>query len=60
MNHDPFDHAQVKACAEATRVLVLQHVGDDTYAIMEDGGVSLSDSATLVSLLQQLTGRESQ
>lgn len=59
MNHDPFDPTRMLACADATRILVLQHVRDDTYAIMEDGGVSLSDSATLVSLLQQLTGRES-
>jgi hypothetical protein len=43
--------------ADATRVLVLQHVQDDTYVIIDDGEVSLSNSETLKLLLQQLIGR---
>lgn len=46
------------ACADLTRVLVVRHVQDDTYAIYEDGEVSLSDKASLTLLLKQLSGRE--
>jgi hypothetical protein len=45
-------------CAGTTRVLVMRHVQDDTYAVYEDGEVSLSDSANLILLLKQLSGRE--
>jgi hypothetical protein len=41
-----------------TRVLVMRHVQDDTYAVYEDGEVSLSDGANLILLLKQLSGRE--
>jgi hypothetical protein len=42
---------------DAVRVLVMHHVQDDTYAIFEDGEVSLSDGANLILLLEQLSGR---
>jgi hypothetical protein len=42
----------------ATRVLVMRHVQGDTYAVYEDGEVSLSDGANLILLLKQLSGRE--
>ena len=45
-------------CAGAVRVLVLHHIKDDTYAISEDGEVSLSGGADLIQLLNQLSGRD--
>lgn len=42
------------------RVLEVRHLYGDTFAIFEDGGVSLSDKATLISLLKHLKGRETQ
>lgn len=47
------------ACTGPIRVLELRHVQGDTYAILEDGGVYLSDGATLKMLLEQLSGRGS-
>jgi hypothetical protein len=44
--------------AGVTRVLVMRHVQDDTYAVYEDGEVSLSDGANLILLLKQLSGRD--
>ena len=46
------------ACVDSTRVLVVRHLQDDTYAIYEEGEVSLSDKASLTLLLKQLSGRE--
>lgn len=46
------------ACEDAVRVLVFRHVQDDTYAIFEEGEVSLSGRADLILFLQQLSGRE--
>jgi hypothetical protein len=40
------------------RVLFVHHIGGDTFAIEENGDVSLSDGATLTLLLKQLSGRE--
>ena len=48
----------MSTCVDATRVLVLEHVQDDTYIIREGEEVSLSDRATLTLLLKQLSGRE--
>jgi hypothetical protein len=45
------------SCPKPVRVLELHHVHGDTYAIFEDGGVYLSDGATLKTLLEQLSGR---
>jgi len=50
----------MSACTGPIRVLEVQHLGSDTYAIFENGGVSLSDGASLTLLLKQLEGRESQ
>jgi hypothetical protein len=47
-------------CAGAVRVLLLHHVQDNTYAISEDGEVSLSGRADLIQLLNQLSGRDDQ
>lgn len=44
-------------CLDATRVLVLSYVNQDTYAIHEDGEVSLVNRETLTLLLQQILGR---
>jgi hypothetical protein len=46
------------ACHRPLRVLVMQHVQDDTYAVIENGDVSLSDKASLTLLLKQLSGRD--
>ncbi len=46
------------ACTGPIRLLHIQHLYGDTYAIDENGGVSLSDKAHLIELLKQLTGRE--
>jgi hypothetical protein len=47
----------LSACVDAARVLVFTHVQDDTFAIIEEGEVSLSSSEGLKQLLQQLSGR---
>jgi len=46
------------ACRRPLRVLVMQHVQDDTYAVIENGDVSLRDKASLTLLLKQLSGRD--
>jgi hypothetical protein len=46
------------ACTGPVRFLELQHVQDDTYVIIENGGVSLSDKASLTLLLEELRGRD--
>ena len=51
---DSFWPLVAPSCAEATRVLVFEHVQDDTYMIHEDGGAYLSDKATLTMLLKRL------
>jgi len=54
----PFDPTRVlSACMDATRVLVLQHVQDDTYVIIEEGEVSLSSGETLREMIKDLSGR---
>lgn len=59
MNQDQDPWTRVlSACVDATRVLVVTHVQGDTYAIMEEGEVSLSDSETLKRLLEQLKQKE--
>jgi hypothetical protein len=42
---------------DATRVLVLQHLQDDTYVIIEGGEVSLSSGETLREMINDLSGR---
>lgn len=54
---DPWTRAWLSICADATRVLVFQHVQDDTYVILDGGEVSLSNSETLKQLIEQLSGR---
>ena len=54
---DPWTRVALSTCVDATRVLVFQHVQDDTYVILEGGEVSLSNSETLKKLIQQLPGR---
>jgi hypothetical protein len=44
-------------CMDATRVLVLQHLQDDTYVIIEGGEVSLSSGETLREMINDLSGR---
>lgn len=53
---DPWTRA-LATCVDATRVLVFGHVHGDTYVIIEDGEVSLSNGETLKQLIQQLSGR---
>lgn len=53
---DPWTRV-LSTCVDATRVLVFSHVHGDTFAIIEDGEVSLSDSETLKQLIRQLSGR---
>lgn len=48
----------ITSCLDAVQVLLVHHLEDDTYAITDDGGVYLSDKATLTLLLKQLSGRE--
>lgn len=48
----------VSSCDDAVRVLELHHVEGDTFAVLEDGGMSLSDKANLILMLKQLSGRE--
>lgn len=45
-------------CPNMKQLLLVQHVQDDTFSISDDGGVYLSDGATLTLLLKQLSGRE--
>jgi hypothetical protein len=45
-------------CLDATRVLVFHPLTDEKFAVIEDGEVSLSDSAGLILLIQQLSGRD--
>ena len=48
----------LSACVDAaTRVLVFQHVQGDTFAILDEGEVSLSSGETLKQLIHQLSGR---
>jgi hypothetical protein len=56
-DHDPWTWVET-ASTHPARVLYLYHIQGDTFLIEEDGGVSLSDGATLKRLLEQLSGRE--
>lgn len=58
MNPTPDRTRGETACHRPLRVLVMQHVQDDTYAVIENGDVSLSDKASLTLLLKQLSGRD--
>lgn len=40
------------------RVFTVHHMDGDTYAVVEDGEVSLPNRAQLILLLKQLSGRE--
>lgn len=46
------------SCEDPLRVVVIQHIQDDTYSIQENGDVSLYDKASLTLLLKQLSGRD--
>ena len=58
MNPTPNGTRGEVACRHPLRVLVMQHVQDDTYAVIENGDVSLRDKASLTLLLKQLSGRD--
>jgi hypothetical protein len=59
MNPIPYEpRTLITPCKGAVRVLVMHHIQDDTYAISEDGEVSLSGKADLIQLLNQLSGRD--
>lgn len=53
---DPWTRA-LSTCVDATRVLVFRHLQDDQYVIIEGGEVSLSDSATLKQMINDLSRR---
>lgn len=53
---DPWTR-ELFTCVDATRVLVFHPLGPDTYVILEEGEVSLSNGETLKQLIQQLSGR---
>lgn len=40
------------------RVFTVHHMDGDTYAVVEDGEVSLPDRAELILMLKKLSGRE--
>jgi hypothetical protein len=50
-------HLSLFTCVDSVRVLVVKPLQGDTFVIHEDGEVSLADSATLKTLLSQLSGR---
>lgn len=54
MNLD--DDHRTQACPGATWVFVIDRVGTDTYALTQDGEVSLVDGATLKKRLMQIIG----
>lgn len=55
MTNMPQPWARVpSACADATRVLFVTHMIDDTFVVEDEGEVSLADSETLKRLIIQL------
>lgn len=57
--HEPINDWTLTAPhGQFVRVLTVHHMDGDTYAVIEDGEVSLPDKAELILLLKQLSGRE--
>lgn len=57
MSPEPWTRV-MSECLDSTRVLVFHPLTDEKFAVIEDGEVSLSDSAGLILLIQQLSGRD--
>lgn len=57
--HEPINDWTLTApCGRFVRVFTVHHMDGDTYAVIEDGEVSLPDKAELILMLKQLSGRE--